>query len=81
MLENNFGTNFCLKIPTAKNQDGARPIYMCVTVNRPRDTNPTQICHPTHWKVQAGSEVKKKKASAVFKMRLIIIAEPLCHEG
>jgi hypothetical protein len=81
MLENNFGSNFCLKISTVKNQDGPRTIYMPGTVNRPRDTIPTQICHPSQWKVQAESKIKNKKASTEFRLRLIIIAEPLHDEG
>lgn len=69
MLENNFGSNFCLKIPTAKNRDETRAIYMRVPVNRPRDTIPTQICHPFQWNVQAESEIKNKKASTEFGFR------------
>lgn len=81
MLENNFGSNFCLKIPTAKNQDGARTIYMRVTVNRPRDTIPTQICRSSHWNLQAERKIKHKKARMESRFRLIIIAESLQDEG
>jgi len=81
MLENILGLNFCLMALSVKNQERTRPIYMGVTVNRPRDSIPTQICHQSQLKVQAGSEVKNKKASTEFRVRLIIIAEPLCHEG
>ncbi|CAG5072944.1 hypothetical protein DYBT9623_04480 [Dyadobacter sp. CECT 9623] len=74
MLENNFGSNFCLKIPTAKIQDGTRTIYMRVTLNRPRDTIPAQICHSYHWDVQAESKIKHKKASTESRFRLIVTA-------
>jgi hypothetical protein len=81
MLENNFELNYCLKVPTVKNQDGARTIYMRVTVNRPRDTIPTQIFHPSHWNLQAESKIKHKKASKEFRFRLIITAESLRDEA
>jgi hypothetical protein len=74
MLENNFRSNFCLKIPTAKNQDGTRKIYMRVTLNRPRDTIPAQICHSSHWNLQAESKIKHKKAKTESRFRLIVTA-------
>ncbi len=81
MLENILGSNFCVIALSVKNLERTRPIYIPFTVNRPRDTIPTQISHRSQWKVQTGSEVKNKKASTEFRVRSIIIAEQLCHEG
>ncbi len=80
MLENNFGSNFCLKVPTVKNQDGARTIYMRVTVNRPRDTIPTQICPPSQSNVKLG-KIKNSKPSKELRFSFNTLMKQLRDEG
>lgn len=68
MLENILGSNFCLMVLSVKNLERTRPFYIPLTVNLPRDTIPTQICHRSQSKVQAGSEVKSKQAGTEFRV-------------
>ncbi|WP_439585694.1 hypothetical protein [Dyadobacter bucti] len=81
MLENNFESHFCLKLPTVKNERGAGAICRRVVVNGPRGTIPIYVW-PLFWSnLHAGSEIKTRKPLLSSGLALSDLVKQLGDEG
>ena len=81
MVENSFGSNFCLELPSVKDDEGARPTYKRIAVNRPRGAIPIKVWHLSRYNEYGESKIKDKSTVKEFKPCLIINLEPLGDEG
>lgn len=61
MIEDNFESNFYLKVLTVKNVGKTSVIYIR-TVYRPRDAIPRQVWDSFKWNINGRGEIENKKA-------------------
>jgi site-specific recombinase XerD len=64
MLETSFGLNFFLKTPRESDREGARPVYLRVTVNQQaKDISTKRHCQPSNWNTRTGRATGNKGES------------------
>lgn len=81
MVGNSFGSNFCLKIPTVKNDRGAGAICRHIVVNRPRDTIPLYVWPLSRSNLHAGSQIKNKESTISSGLALSTLVKQLRDEA